>query len=64
MNAPLLYSILAIWSVFGFIYYMGIMDDVKGYKSVILTIMSGPIIWFLYILSNIFGAVHNWLTKE
>jgi len=64
MNAPLLYAILTLWSVFGFIYYMAMMDDVKGYKSVILLIVAGPMIWFIYTLSNIFGAFHNWLTKE
>ena len=60
----IIYAILTLWSVFGFIYYMAMMDDVKGYKSYILLILSGPMIWFLYILSNIFGTLHNWLTKD
>jgi hypothetical protein len=64
MNAPLLYAILALWSVFGFIYYMAMMSDVKGYKSVILLIVAGPMIWFIYIFTVIFSILHNWLTKE
>jgi hypothetical protein len=60
----IIYLVLTLWSILGFIYYMAVMDDVKGYKSVILSIISGPIIWFLYILSNIFSILHNWLTKE
>ena len=64
MNMSIIYLVLTLWSILGFIYYMAVMDDVKGYKSVILSIISGPIIWFLYILSNIFSILHNWLTKE
>lgn len=59
-----LYAVLTLWSIFGFIYYMAVMDEVKGYKSFILLIIAGPIIWFLYILSTIFYILHNWLTKE
>jgi hypothetical protein len=43
---------------------MAMMDDVKGYKSVILLIVAGPMLWFVYILANIFDALHNWLTKD
>ena len=60
----IIYAILTLWSVFGFIYYMAMMDDVKGYKSVILLIVAGPMLWFVYILANIFDALHNWLTKD
>jgi hypothetical protein len=60
----LLYTVLTLWSVFGFIYYMAVMDDIKGYKSIILLIIAGPMIWFLYILSTIFSILHNWLTKK
>ena len=60
----IIYAILTLWSIFGFIYYMAVMDDVKGYKSVILLIVAGPMIWFLYILANIFDALHNFLTKD
>lgn len=59
-----LYAVLTLWSIFGFIYYMAVMDEVKGYKSIILLIIAGPMIWFLYILSSIFSILHNWLTKE
>ena len=64
MNMFIIYAILTLWSVFGFIYYMAMMDDVKGYKSVILLIVAGPMLWFIYILANIFDALHNWLTKD
>lgn len=64
MNMLLLYTVLTLWSVFGFIYYMAVMDDIKGYKSIILLIIAGPMIWFLYILSTIFSILHNWLTKK
>jgi hypothetical protein len=60
----IIYAILTLWSVFGFIYYMAMMDDVKGFKSVILLIVAGPMLWFIYILANIFDALHNWLTKD
>jgi hypothetical protein len=60
----IIYAVLTLWSVFGFIYYMAMMDEVKGYKSYILLIVAGPMIWFLYILSSIFSILHNWLTKD
>jgi len=60
----IIYAILTLWSVFGFIYYMAMMDDVKGYKSVILLILSGPMIWFIYIFTVIFSILHDWLTKD
>jgi hypothetical protein len=60
----IIYAILTLWSVFGFIYYMAMMDDVKGYKSVILLIVAGPMIWFIYIFTVIFSILHNWLTKD
>lgn len=64
MNMFIIYAILTLWSVFGFIYYMAMMDDVKGYKSVILLIVAGPMIWFIYIFTVIFSILHNWLTKD
>ena len=60
----IIYAILTLWSVFGFIYYMAMMDDVKGYKSYILLILSGPMIWFIYIFTVIFSILHSWLTKD
>ena len=64
MNMFIIYAILTLWSVFGFIYYMAMMDDVKGYKSVILLIVAGPMLWFIYIFTVIFSILHNWLTKD
>ena len=60
----IIYAILTLWSVFGFIYYMAMMDEVKGYKSYILLIIAGPMIWFIYTLTVIFSILHNWLTKD
>lgn len=60
----IIYVVLTLWSILGFIYYMAMMDEVKGYKSFILLIIAGPMIWFLYILSCIFYILHNWLTKD
>jgi len=60
----IIYAILTLWSVFGFIYYMAVMDDVKGYKSNILLIIAGPMIWFIYTLTVIFSILHDWLTKD
>lgn len=64
MNMFIIYAILTLWSVFGFVYFMAMMDEVKGYKSYILLIVSGPMLWFIYILSSIFSILHNWLTKD
>ena len=64
MNMFIIYAILTLWSVFGFIYYMAMMDEVKGYKSYILLIIAGPMIWFIYTLTVIFSILHNWLTKD
>ena len=52
MNMFIIYAILTLWSVFGFIYYMAMMDEVKGYKSYILLIFAGPMIWFLYLTTG------------
>jgi len=60
----IIYAILTLWSVFGFIYYMAMMDDVKGYKSVILLMVAGPMLWSIYIFTVIFSILHNWLTKD
>jgi hypothetical protein len=60
----IIYAILTLWSVFGFMYYMAMMNDVKGYKLVILLIFAGPMIWFLHTFTVIFSILHNWLTKE
>ncbi len=60
----IIYAILTLWSVFGFIYYMAMMDEVKGYKSYILLIVSGPMLWFIYIFTVIFSILHSWLTKD
>lgn len=60
----IIYAILTLWSVFGFIYYMAMMDDVKGYKSVILLIVAGPMLWSIYTFTVIFSILHNWLTKD
>ena len=64
MNMFIIYAILTLWSVFGFIYYMAMMDDVKGFKSYILLIVAGPMLWFIYIFTVIFSILHNWLTKD
>lgn len=64
MNIFPIYAVLTLWSVFGFIYFMAMMDEVKGYKSVILLIIAGPMIWFIYTLTVVFSILHNWLTKE
>ncbi len=64
MNMFIIYAILTLWSVFGFIYYMAMMDEVKGYKSYILLIVSGPMLWFIYIFTVIFSILHSWLTKD
>jgi len=61
MNMFIIYAILTLWSVFGFIYYMAMMDEVKGYKSYILLIVSGPMLWFIYIFTVIFSILHSWL---
>ena len=60
----IIYAILTLWSVFGFIYYMAMMDEVKGFKSYILLIVAGPMLWFIYIFTVIFSILHNWLTKD
>ena len=64
MNMFIIYAILTLWSVFGFIYYMAMMDEVKGYKSYILLIFAGPMIWFIYTFTVIFSILHDWLTKD
>ena len=60
----IIYAVLTLWSVFGFIYYMAMMDDVKGYKSYILLIVAGPMIWCIYTFTVIFSILHDWLTKD
>ena len=64
MNMFIIYAVLTLWSVFGFVYYMAMMDEVKGYKSYILLIVAGPMIWFIYTFTVIFSILHNWLTKD
>ena len=64
---------LAIWSMFGAIFFLFMFGKVKlPTQKVILLVMGGPLVWIFapaiklldFISEKAFEPMYNWLTKE
>jgi hypothetical protein len=69
----LLYTLAAIWGVFGLLLNMFLIWRVKRTtQKVVLFLISGPLVWFItpiimffdLISEKVVLPVYNWLTKE
>lgn len=70
----ILFSFLALWTVFGVAFYFFMPD--KGVKKqpqkIVFYFLSGPLVWIFgpaiflldFIAEKIFEPLYKWLTKE
>lgn len=54
-------TLIVIWSIFGFCFWVIVCDSVKRLpQKILLTIIGGPMIWIGYVIYKFF----SWLFSE